>query len=80
MSDREERPNVEDLHQALANQRKKLPDSTSRAILAPDSCLLTSSSYFLLPRRGFRSCDWRVFIFFLLGLEILKVPLPTYSA
>ena len=37
-------------------------------------------AYLREPRRGFRSCDWRDLIFFRLGLLILKVPLPTYSA
>lgn len=40
----------------------------------------TRSGYFLEPRRGFRNCDWRILIFFRLGLLITKVPLPRYSA
>jgi hypothetical protein len=37
-------------------------------------------AYFLDPRFGFRNCDWRILIFFRLGLLITKVPLPRYSA
>jgi hypothetical protein len=36
--------------------------------------------YFLDPRLGFLNCDWRILIFFRLGLLITKVPLPKYSA
>ena len=38
------------------------------------------ASYLREPRRGFRSSDWRTLVFLRLGLLILKVPLPTYSA
>lgn len=36
--------------------------------------------YFRLPRCGFFNCDWRALLFFRLGLLIMKVPLPWYSA
>jgi hypothetical protein len=38
------------------------------------------AAYLREPRRGFRSSDCRTLLFFRLGFEILKVPLPTYSA
>jgi hypothetical protein len=38
------------------------------------------AGYFLDPRFGFLNCDWRILIFFRLGLLITKVPLPRYSA
>ncbi len=36
--------------------------------------------YFRLPRCGFFNCDCRALVFFRLGLLIIKVPLPWYSA
>ena len=37
-------------------------------------------AYFRLPRSGFFNCDWRALAFFRLGLLMMKVPLPWYSA
>ena len=39
-----------------------------------------STFYLRDPRCGFFNWDWRTFVFFLLGFEITKVPLPKYSA
>src|SRR5215831_15872319 len=39
-----------------------------------------NSRYLREPRRGFFNADCRTLIFFRLGLEITKVPLPRYSA
>ncbi len=53
-----------------------------RGILIPliNPLIIPPVSYLREPRLTFLSRVWRIFIFLRLGLLIVKVPLPRYSA
>lgn len=70
---------------AILNISPLVPTRSSRASFThsgfpqPNSRKPTRG-YFRLPRCGFFNCDWRALVFFRLGLLMINVPLPWYSA